>query len=402
METERLYYQDAYCKNFEARVLECTPGNGRWELVLDRTAFYPEGGGQPADTGELTYTNDEGMDSRVRISDVHERGDRIVHYAVVPVEAGTCVTGRIDWERRFDLMQQHTGEHIVSGLIHKTFGYDNKGFHMGADVITIDLNEPMTEQDLAMIEEMACRVIWEDRNVRILFPSDGELASIEYRSKKEISGQVRIVDIDGADVCACCGTHVARTGEVGMVKLLSVVKFRDGVRIEMICGGRVLRYLNMLQRQNHEVSVSLSAKPEQTAQAVQRLLDEAYALRGRIHELEESDFAGKAQSLAGKGDVLLFEKGLEADSVRRLTDAVTHTCGGRCAVFSDNADGTYKYAIGLENGDLRSLTKEMNRILNGRGGGKPFFVQGQVKANEEEIRSFFTSENRGNCEGACD
>ncbi len=392
METERLYEKNAYCREFKALVLECVPRGNEWGIVLDRTAFYPEGGGQPADTGELTAIDETGSPdgaSPVQITDVHESEGRIVHYAAAPIAAGIRVNGRIDWKRRFDLMQQHSGEHIVSGLIHRAFGYDNKGFHMGADVITIDINGPMTEQDLSRIEAEACSVIWEDRQIRVLYPDDAQLSTMEYRSKKALTGQVRIVEIDGADVCACCGTHVARTGEIGMVKLLSAVKFRDGVRIEMICGGRVLRYLNMLQQQNHEVSVSLSAKPEKTGEAVRRLLDEAYALRGRIHELEEESFAAQAARLAGAGDVLLFEKGLEADSVRRLTDAVTHTCGGRCAVFSDNGDGTYKYAIGLENGDLRAFTKAMNTALNGRGGGKPFFVQGQVSAKEEKIRSFF-------------
>ena len=391
MKTRQLYYENVYCKEFTAQVLECRQRVEDWEVLLDRTAFYPEGGGQSADTGFLFPVSSDSLPEEpgVRVLDVREKDGRIYHYTEAPFTPGMPVLGRIDWDRRFDLMQQHTGEHIVSGLIHEAFGYDNKGFHMGSDVITIDINGLLSKEDLAGIEEQACRIVWENRPVEVLYPSKQDLDSMNYRSKKELTGQIRIVRIPGADTCACCGTHVASTGEIGMIRILSAVKFREGVRIEMICGNRVRSYLNMLQEQNHEISVCLSAKPDRTAAAVRRLQEEAFALRGRVHELEESVFLAKAGELTGAGDVLLFEKGLEADSVRRLADAVTQTCGGRCAVFSDNGDGTYKYAVGQQNGDLRSFTKEMNRALDGRGGGKPFFVQGSVRADEAKIRAFF-------------
>jgi alanyl-tRNA synthetase len=212
---------------------------------------------------------------------------------------------------------------------------------------------------------------------------------IPYRSKKELTGKVRIVTFPGIDICACCGTHVTHTGEIGMVKILSVVKFHEGVRIEMICGVRVLQYLNQIDAQNRSVSVRLSAKPKETAQAVDRLWEENFRLKGKILHMEDELFAREAQAQAGKGNVLLFQSEMEADSVRKLTDAVLQTCNGRCAVFSENADGSFKYAIGEKNGDLRSFTKEMNVALNGRGGGKPFFVQGSVKASKQEIEKYF-------------
>ena len=360
--------------------MDCREEKNGYRIILDESAFYPEGGGQPSDTGYL---------DEVKVLEVHEKNEELLHYTSEPLEVGTVVKGRINWERRFDLMQQHSGEHIVSGLIREAFGYDNVGFHMGSDVITIDFNGMITAEQMEEIEAKANKKIWENVKVEITYPTPEELNELPYRSKKELSGKVRIVRFTGADLCACCGTHVTYTGEIGMVKLLSVVKFREGVRMEMLCGKRVLDYLNVVNEQNHEVSVKLSAKPNQTAQAVQRLQDENFQLKGRVLRMEEEMFAGEAEKWQGCGNVLLFQEGLESDSVRKLTDAVMQSCGGRCAVFSKNPDGSYKYAMGEANGDLRQLTKDMNAALNGRGGGKPFFVQGSVQASEEAIREFF-------------
>lgn len=379
IETRRLYYEDVYKKEFEATVLECREAKKGYQVLLDESAFYPEGGGQPSDFGTL---------GEARVSEVHEKDGELLHYTDRPLEAGQTVTGRIDWEHRFDLMQQHSGEHMVSGLIHEKYGYDNVGFHMGSDVITIDFNGLLTEEQMAEIEQRVNEKIWENRAVEITYPTPLELEELPYRSKKELTGKVRIVRFPGVDLCACCGTHVTHTGEIGMVKLLSVVKFRDGVRMEMLCGKRVLNYLNMVSEQNHKVSVQLSAKAEKTAEAVARMQEENFRLKGAVLRYEEEMNAVEAGKWENAGNVLLFKEGMEADSLRKLTDAVMNTCNGRCAVFSRNADGSYKYAIGEREGDLCSYTKEMNAALNGRGGGKPFFVQGSVQASEKEIRAF--------------
>jgi alanyl-tRNA synthetase len=380
METRRLYYEDAYKKEFTAAILECREAGGGYRILLDQSAFYPEGGGQPSDTGVL---------GGVQVTEVHEKNGELLHYTKEPLKPGTTVEGRIDWNRRFDLMQQHSGEHMVSGVVHALYGYDNVGFHMGSDVITIDFNGMLDEEQLSDIEARVNQKIWENRPVEITYPDPDALAALDYRSKKELTGKVRIVTFPEADVCACCGTHVAAAGEIGMVKLLSVEKFREGVRVEMISGKRVLDYLNLVHEQNHRVSVKLSAKTNQTAQAVERLWEENFRLKGRVLRMEEEVFALEAAKWKNAGSVLLFQEGLEADSLRKLTDAVMQNCGGRCAVFSKNPDGSYKYAIGENDGDLRQFTKEMNSALNGRGGGKPFFVQGSVQASEDEIRGFF-------------
>ena len=345
-----------------------------YEIILNQTAFYPEGGGQPSDTGILGGIN---------VKEVHEKDGELIHYTDGPLEVGMDVIGKINWGRRFDLMQQHSGEHIVSGLVHEAFGYDNVGFHMGSDVITIDFNGMLDEEQMAEIEAKVNQIIWENQEVEIFYPTEEELKNLDYRSKKELSGWVRIVRFPGADTCACCGTHVTRTGEIGMVKLLSVVKFREGVRMEMLSGKRVLDYLNMVNEQNRQISVKLSAKMDKTASAVARLQDENFALKGRVHALEEEFIVGEAAKWKEKENVLLFQEGMEAGSVQKLTDAILQVCKGRCAVFSRNADGSYKYAMGEKDGDLRQFTKEMNAALNGRGGGKPFFVQGSVQASEK-------------------
>ena len=385
-ETKKLYYEDVYKKEFTAKVLECRESKKGYEIILNQTAFYPEGGGQPSDTGILGGIN---------VKEVHEKDGELIHYTDGPLEVGMDVIGKINWGRRFDLMQQHSGEHIVSGLVHEAFGYDNVGFHMGSDVITIDFSGMLDEEQMAEIEAKANQIIWENQKVEIFYPTEEELKNLDYRSKKELSGWVRIVRFPGADTCACCGTHVARTGEIGMVKLLSVVKFREGVRMEMLSGKRVLDYLNMVNEQNRQISVKLSAKMDKTASAVARLQDENFVLKGRVHALEEEFIVGEAAKWKEKENVLLFQEGMEAGSVQKLTDAILQVCKGRCAVFSRNADGSYKYAMGEKDGDLRQFTKEMNAVLNGRGGGKPFFVQGSVQASEKEIRAFF--EINSNC-----
>lgn len=380
IETKRLYYDDAYINEFTATVLECREEQNGYGILLDQSAFYPEGGGQPSDRGQIDGTE---------VVDVKEKCGELIHFTKEPVEKGRKVSGNIDWKRRFDLMQQHSGEHMVSGLIHEKYGYDNVGFHMGSDIVTIDFNGPLTMEELLVIEQKVNQKVWENKNVEIWYPSAQELDSLPYRSKKELTGKIRIVRFPGADLCACCGTHVKQTGEIGIIKILSCEKFREGVRVEMVSGRRVLEHLNMLQEQNHQISVLLSAKPSCTANAVSRLYEENFSLKGRVMQMEEKYFREEADKWSGKGDVLLVCSEMEADSVRRLADAVMHTCGGRCAVFAGDDKNGYKYAMGQENGDLRDLTKEMNQTLQGRGGGKPFFVQGSVKSTEQEIRKFF-------------
>lgn len=379
-ETRKLYYENVYLKKFNAKVLKCEKAEHGFAVILDQTAFYPEGGGQPCDLGTL---------EEIPVVDVQEKDGEIIHYTEEMVEVGAKVVGKIDWERRFDLMQQHSGEHIVSGLVHEKYGYDNVGFHMSSDVITVDLSGVLNESQLAEIETETNQKIWENSPVEIFYPEKEELSKLPYRSKKELTGQVRLVRFPGADLCACCGTHVTHTGEIGAVKILTVENFHEGIRLTMICGKRVMDYLNVVNEQNRQVSVQLSAKIGETGTAVERLLDENFQLKGQLSRMLDKLCASESQRWEGAGNVVLFHEDLEANQIRKMADTVMQKCGGRCAVFSRNADSSFKYAMGELNGDLRQLTKDMNAALNGRGGGKPFFVQGSVKASEEEIRKFF-------------
>lgn len=385
--TERLYYQDSEMREFDAVVVSCAENKNRFEVVLDRTAFYPEGGGQPGDEGVLYLSDRPG--EKVRISDTHEREDEILHYAEKPLAPGTKVHGEICWQHRFDLMQNHSGEHIVSGLIHKKFGYENVGFHMGKDMITIDLNGEFSAEDMREIEQKANERIWADVPVEIHSYTEEEAASLTYRSKKELHGSIRIVTFPGADVCACCGTHVKHTGEIGLIKLISLQKFKGGMRMEMLCGRRAYLYIGQICSQNQQISVALSAKPTETAAAVERLKTAAAETSYRLAGLEETLFEEKASKLTGAGNVLLFEEGLSPEGVRKLAAAVMETCGGRCVVCSGTDDVGYKYAAGEKDGDLRQKIKEFNAACSGRGGGKPFFAQGSVNAPRSAIEKFW-------------
>ena len=316
-ETRKLYYEDVYKKEFTAKVLECRKGEKGFEIILDQSAFYPEGGGQPCDLGTL---------NEVTVLDVQEKGEEIVHYTKEAITVGSEVIGKIDWERRFDLMQQHSGEHIVSGLVHEAYGYDNVGFHMSSDVITVDLSGVLTEAQLAEIEAETNKKIWENSEVEITYPSKEELEKLSYRSKKELTGQVRLVRFPGSDLCACCGTHVTHTGEIGAVKILTVENFHEGIRLTMICGKRVMDYLNMVNDQNRQVSVKLSAKIGETAAAVGRLQDENFRLKGQVAHVVDELCRAEADRWEGEGSVLLFHDGLEADQVRKMADAVMQKC----------------------------------------------------------------------------
>ena len=377
---EKLFYENAYMTRFTGTVESCVQGKKGYEVILDQTAFYPEGGGQPADMGVL---------GGVKVTDVRDREGHVVHICDGPLEVGSRVEGEIDWQRRFDHMQQHSGEHIVSGMTCARFHCDNVGFHMGTDMVTIDFNADISEEEMHRLEDDANRYIWEDHPIEILFPNAEELEQIDYRSKKALTGQVRITRFPGADCCACCGTHVASSGQVGLVKLLSVQKFREGVRMELLCGNRALRYMNHVLEQNHMISNLLSAKPFETGAAVRRLLEEKDGLKSHVMGLHAQRAAQLAEEHKGSGNVLLFESGLDADGLRRLCDAVLQGCGGRCACFSGEDGSGYKYAMGELDGDLRAMTKELNTALSGRGGGKPNFVQGSVKADRAEIEAFF-------------
>ena len=381
MDTVRLYYENAFMQDFTAAVESCQAVKNGFAVILDRTAFYPEGGGQPADHGTL---------GEARVLDVHEKDGVVTHLCDRALSVGAEVSGYIDWARRFDHMQQHSGEHIISGLLCSTFHCDNVGFHMGADVVTIDYNAPITWEQALEVERRANAYIWADRPIHIWYPSPEELAALPYRSKKALTGPVRITEFPGADMCACCGTHVASSGQVGLVKLLSCQKFRDGVRLELLCGQRALDYLSAGWEQARQIGQALSVKPQSAFAAVSRMQEELLALKEKAARLEEAAFAHTAEQYRNAGSVLYITERLDGDGTRRLCDAIAKAAGGRCAVFA-GSNGGYQYAVIENGGDLRPLIKDMNAALHGRGGGRDGFAQGSAACTAEEIRTFFAS-----------
>ena len=384
METQKLYYQDPTLREFPATVLSCEAAGEAWKVVLDQTAFYPEGGGQPADHGVLKTAGGE-----IAVTDVHEKNGAVVHTCAAPAEPGTVVTGVLDWARRFDHMQQHSGEHILSGILCRLYDCDNVGFHLGAETVTIDYNADITWEQALEAERLANEAVWADRETEIFYPSPQELAALDYRSKKELAGQVRIVEFPEADRCACCGTHVERAGQAGLIKVLSCQKFREGVRMEILCGARALRYLSSVYGQARAVGQRLSVKPLEIQGAVERLEEELSAAKARMADLEQTAFAALAAGQAGRGDVLLFQSPMRPDSLRRLADAVGKSCGGLAAVFSGEGD-QWSYALVRGDGaDIAPLVKELNETLHGRGGGRNGFAQGSVQAGRGEIEAFF-------------
>ena len=380
METEKLYYIDPFMTEFTATVLTCEAAKSGWLVTLDRTAFYPEGGGQPADHGTL---------GGFPVTDVHEKDGVIFHNVEGKVEIGQTLTGRIDWARRFDHMQQHSGEHILSGILCADYHCDNVGFHMGADTVTIDYNTEITWEQCLAAEARANAIIAADAPCEISFPSPQALAALDYRSKKELSGAVRIVRFPEADCCACCGTHVLRAGQVGLVKVLSCQKFRQGVRMEILCGGRALRYLSACFEQAKAIGQRLSVKPVDALKAVERLEKDLADTKLRMAELEARAWEGVARAHAGEENVLLLEGPMGGDSLRRLADAVAHKTTGLTAVFAGEG-ARWAYALLRADGqDISPLVKELNAALHGRGGGRNGFAQGSVEASGAEIRTFF-------------
>ena len=380
MQTRKLYYEDSHLRTFSAKVLSCEETEKGFEVILDATAFYPEGGGQAADTGFL---------NGIRVKDTRERGETVVHFCEGPLEVGAAVEGVIDWEPRFHRMQQHSGEHIVSGIINRRYGYHNVGFHMGSDIITIDFDGVIPAEDLAFIEAEGNSAVWQNLGVKCWYPSEEALPNVFYRTKRALPWPVRIVEVPGFDSCACCGTHVKATGEIGLIKLFSVMGFRGGTRMEMACGSSALKLLNEAYEQNRLVSQAFSAKIGETGAAAGKMNEMIAQQKFRITGLQMRIFSSIGESYREKGDVLHFEENLDNVAVRELADAIADVCGGMAAVFSGDDENGYAFCLVTRQGDLRPFGKEMTQALGGRGGGKPVCQQGRVSADRQKIQAFF-------------
>ncbi len=378
---ERIYHHSSYIKEFTALVTGCREGrDGRWEIILDRTAFFPEGGGQPCDTGTL---------GEAHILDVQETGGEIIHYGDRPLTEGSQVRGQICWQRRFENMQGHSGEHILTGCIHRRFGYDNVGFHMGSEEITIDMNGILTPEELDEMELEANAVICENLPIHVLTPTAEELEKMEYRSKKKLEGEVWIAEIPGVDVCACCGTHVARTGEVGLIKVIGMIRYKGGVRISFLCGRQAVLHCQKRQKQVAAVSAALAARQDEITEAVDRLKEENGRLEGEISRLRTAEAEAKAAAFPeGDGLLAVFEE-MDPVQLRKYCTMLYEGRKGSIVLACTRKGEGYQYVLGSAFHNMGNLAKKMNSCLNGRGGGSALMAQGTFQAEENEIRSAF-------------
>lgn len=375
--SEKLFYEDSHMVSFSAIVEACERVDEHYEAVLSRTAFFPEGGGQYADTGFI---------DGVRVFDVQEKQGKIYHKLEQEISVGKEVTGMIDWEERFSKMQNHSGEHIISGLVHKHFGYDNVGFHMGKDAITMDFNGTITKEQLKEIEKEANAIVYQNLPIETLYPSKSELETLVYRSKIEIEGQVRIVRIPDCDVCACCAPHCKTTGEIGTIKLVGMQNYKGGVRISMLAGFRALEDYDTKSENVKRISMLLSAKEFEIADEVEKLKEELMAKKSQIQELKRMLLNHKVEAMEENQEaIILFESDLDGNGPRELANLLLAKGTKLAAVFA-GSEGNYRYVIGSKSVDTRSIAKSLNEKFQGRGGGKPDMVQGSVMGEENGVR----------------
>ena len=389
MLTEKLF-DNAYLRECETKVLRCTPladakkrkDGAKFGIILDKSMFFPEGGGQTADTGNL---------GKARVLDVQEIDGEIVHLTDSALDEGSTVTASLNWEERFRKMQNHTGEHLVSGIVHTEFGYDNVGFHLGTDGVTVDFSGPMTEEALRYVEYIANRVIGLNVPVTVTYPSPEECAAMEYRSKLELTENIRIVTIEGWDVCACCAPHVSATGAVGGIKILSSENWKGGVRVHMLCGMDALDDYQKRFANTVRISNLLSCKQLECADAVERFMKNAAAEHEETAKLRRAFLEMKIAALQKTdGNLVIFDDLLDNNNLRNLVNAGVELAGGVCAAFQGNDTDGYRYIVGSKNTKLRAWSKEFNAAVGGKGGGSDEMIQGTAKASADVIRKYLS------------
>ena len=378
--TEKLYDKDAYITEFTATVLSCEEYKGGYRAVLDKTAFFPEEGGQRADKGTL---------AGIPVTDVQIKGDVIYHSLPSPLPLGENVTGMLDFPDRYRKMQNHTGEHIACGIIHALYGFDNVGFHLNDEEVTFDISGELTREDLNRVEILANEAIYHNLPVFATYPTAEELSTMQYRAKLDLTTGVRIVTIGDVDSCACCAPHVKRTGEIGIIKFLDFIRYKGGVRIHMQCGmDAVLDY-----RTKHLVlakaAALLSAKQHETDTAVCALLEEKERLQFTVRALQKELALEKAKALPSDTSYLtVFTEEKDVAFWREFVQIAAEYHGKCVAVFFGNDEKGYSYLIASYKTNLRPLSTEINRALNGRGGGNEVLIQGNLRAHRSAILPF--------------
>ncbi len=375
--TEKLYDIDSYISEFEATVLSCEKVQNGYKTVLDKTAFFPEGGGQAGDIGII---------SGVKVLDTQIEGNIIYHYTENALKVGEKVIAAIDFGRRFAFMQNHTGEHIVSGIVNRKYGYHNVGFHLGDNFVTLDFNGELSRSEIREIELIANRAVWQNNKVSAYYPKETELENINYRSKGELEGAVRIVQIENVDICACCAPHVKTTGEIGIIKLLDSERMRGGIRIVMKCGEFALADYNTKYDEVYKISSLLSAKQNEVYNAVVKLDEKLNMQKAENAKLQSKIIEGIVKTAANQNAV--FVEKLSMSELQELADGLHKTYGGLRAAFSQSGEG-FAFAICGEEAELQEFFVGFKNNFSLRGGGRGKMVQGSVFASREKIEEYF-------------
>ena len=383
MMTEKLYDLDSYVTEFKCKVIDLYEDRGKLNVILDRTAFFPEGGGQTSDRGMLgdVYVEDVQIEcGKIRhiVENSKENSDKL--------QPGTVLSGKIDFQKRFSDMQQHSGEHIFSGIVHSLYGYDNVGFHLGSETVTLDFNGPLQKDDVCKVEKLVNKAVWDNKEIHVFFPTGEEKQAIRYRSKKEVDGPLRLVEIPGVDICACCAPHVRRTGEIGLVEVVKFEKYKSGTRLSILCGERALCDMRTKLDENHAVAALLSVKETETAKAVEKLKADNADLSYRLGGAKLEKLKMLAESMGESERSVVFCDLTETDMIREYANLLSEKSRNYSAVFGGE-NGEYKFVIISKSGfDLDTLCKKMREAFGARGGGRNGIVQGSVSASEAEIR----------------
>jgi len=396
MSTFELYYSHPYKTDFEADIISidaCDTKENTYKVILNQTLFFPEAGGQSCDKGEIIFGNITTVVENVQI----DKDGTITHYihSSSPLDTKSLVNaeikGRIDWEHRFSNMQQHSGEHIFSGIVHEKYGYDNVGFHLSDNSVTMDYNGYLTPDEAYEIEALVNKVIADNVDVICSFPKDNELESMAYRCKGELSGDVRIVEIKGVDICACCCPHVAKTGEIGLLKVISSIKYKGGTRLSILCGFRALKYFSSLQADMNELRTLLSSELSEVVNNVAAIKNERDELKIKLREANKAKLISEIDHLSDSAGALIFTDEVDAKSQREVLNYLIERRDNYCGILVGDDKKGYSYLIGSNSLDSTLIGAKLKESFGAKGGGKKEMIQGFVEAKACDIKALLNS-----------
>ncbi len=392
--TKKIYETQGFLKELTTTVTDCEKHGDHFLISLKETIFFPEEGGQYADTGTLVFNGKTAHILYGELTGSPEEGETDIRYLTdFEVPVGAEVLCKLDWDIRFDRMQNHTGEHILSGLIHEGYGYNNTGFHLSDKTpVLLSFDGVLKDDDILKLERQANSVIYADLPVKISFPSKEELALLEYRSKLDIKAQVRLVTIGDeertVDVCACCAPHVDRTGAVGMIKILSSCSYKGGTRLEILCGRRALEYIEENERYLFDSAREFSSRPEALRDLIRNMKEENIRLSSISAELTEKLILSDV-SAGLYGNCVFTDMELSPVSMKNIYNALIEIKTGYCGIFAGNDENGYRYYAGGKNLDAKLLAGKMKEGLSAKGGGSSEMIQGKTAASRDQIESFF-------------